>query len=190
MLKHLFLQWKLNCFFAWLESNCPRILYWYQLMRALPWSCAQGHSLKIPALPSVTTLSFRSHMFLKKQQGLNECNHNIFLSPFLALCAPETAFSCIWMAAGEHNVMRKWRTQQETQKDIAVIWYRLYEPGNCLFIYLFFCSCCLDWVLFSWLPFFLRLLRNSVLGVYSYSDDNYLKGRGTITKCKVKLPDC
>lgn len=77
-------------------------------MRNLLWPCAQGKSLKIPALPSVTTLSFRSHMFLEEQRGPTECNHNIFLSPFLALCGPEMAFSCIWMVPGEHNVMRKW----------------------------------------------------------------------------------
>lgn len=77
------------------------------------WPHARGGSLKITASPSVTALPFRSHMLLKKQQRITERIHNIFLSPFLALCAPPTAFPGPWMAPAEHNVMRKRATASE-----------------------------------------------------------------------------
>lgn len=62
------------------------------------WPHTRGGSLKITASPSVTALPFRSNMRLKKQQRLTERIHNIFLSPFLALCALQTAFS--WTVNG------------------------------------------------------------------------------------------
>lgn len=53
-----------------------------------PWPRARGRSLKITASPSVTTLPFRSHMPLKKQQRLAEHIHNIFSQPFPGFVRP------------------------------------------------------------------------------------------------------
>lgn len=98
-------------------------VHWQWPMKFLLWPCAWGKSLKIPALPSVITSSFRSRVFCKKQQGPTECNQNNLLSPFLALCAPEMDFSCIWMSQGVHDVMRKWRGHWELYLG-EIIWGR------------------------------------------------------------------
>lgn len=63
-----------------------------------PWPCTRGGSLKITASPSVTTLPFRSHMLLKKQQRLTERIHKIFSQPFPGFVRPMNGLflDCEW----------------------------------------------------------------------------------------------
>lgn len=83
---------------------------------------ARGESLKIPASPSVTTLSFRSHMFLKKRRGRGgptECKHNIFFSAPSWLCVPQK-----WPFPGCWGTM-SWESEvkcpgRESQNGISV----------------------------------------------------------------------
>lgn len=69
------------------DSTCPGINS-VLIVKDLLSICAGGKSLKISAFPSVTTLYFRSQMFLKKQQGLTQCNHNIFSQPLPGFVRP------------------------------------------------------------------------------------------------------
>lgn len=100
------------------------------------WPCTRGGSLKITASPSVTALPFRSHMLLKKQQRRTERIHDIFLSPFLALCAPRTAFS--WTVNGSSGAQCHEKAShlvRTTSTSCAWMCTQLISPG-----------CWLQWV--------------------------------------------
>ena len=89
---------------------------------------ARGESLKIPASPSVTTLSFRSHMFLKKRGGGTECNHNIFFSAPSWLCVPQK-----WPFPGCWSTM-SWESEVKWSDPVGSLrmatWLRWHEPGK------------------------------------------------------------